>query len=357
MGNALAIVLLLNGVQVELPRPALLAEGVACVPLRAVCERLGGEVWMGEDGAEVIVRARGDRHAFRLRKALSASRDDMAVNVAGIAYVPARSLVRAFGGRCTWDSETRTVELRLPSLGKEPLAASRESVTRDALAWRGCLVVVEGRHGGRLGSPLSPSLRGPAPAEGFSVLAEPAGIYCSSQEFEHVAPCRPPLSELGRPLRITGYVSVDELGRIFLKPLMISTETSAPKPSLHVRSDRLKLQPGEQAFLSVSVRNDSSGRMELDGSGGLFELELESPRGERWVLTERGPATAAGVRRGLAPGVGISQTFPWRPPAGSGRENTGVWRARLRAAGSAEAAECRFWVLPPRTLAFSESEE
>jgi len=44
MKEVAAVVLLLNGVQVNMPAPALLMDGRAWVPLRAIAERLGYEV-------------------------------------------------------------------------------------------------------------------------------------------------------------------------------------------------------------------------------------------------------------------------------------------------------------------------
>ena len=140
MAEALTVVLLLNGVQVDLPKPALMIGGVACVPLRAVCERVGGRV-RPEPGSVVVVTGRG-AITFGLATSPAPKADDAAVHVDGVAYVRAKGLARAMGGACTWSPQQRTVDLQLPWLGKEPAAASREAIARDALSWRGGVVEV-----------------------------------------------------------------------------------------------------------------------------------------------------------------------------------------------------------------------
>ena len=341
MAEALAVVLLLNGVQVDLPRPALMIGGVACVPLRAVCERVGGQV-RPEPGSVVVVTGRGAIR-FGLATGSAPKADDAAVQVAGVAYVRAKALARAMGGACTWSPQQRTADLHLPWLGKAPVAASREAIAKDALAWRGRLVEVSGRHGGRLTDPLGPAVSVLPPGEDTFVLGGPWAIYCSSQEFGAAAPVPPPLSMIGRPVRVTAVVVLGPRGTALLKPVEIEMAPGDRATALRVTSDRLRFGAGETGYVGLTTGGTET-RTGLRRVGPRrSRVQIEAPDGGTASIGIEKLALRAGSTDTIG-AWGLQGTGIWTAPGGPGRQGQGMWRARVTVGSGTEPAECAFLV-------------
>lgn len=328
MAGMMAVVLLLNGVQVNLPAPALLVRGTACVPLRAVCERQGAPVMLEPDGRAVVVYTDAGAIRFPLAAQLPSPPHSAAFALQGVTYVPARALADALGGRCDWSAGARTVTLSLPWLRSPAQPAGPEAISADALAWRGRPVTMQARHPGGI-------------------------IDWLPQDFSHDL-VRTPLSARGRPLHITGHVRLDGRAGGVIEPMDLGADLS--QPSLSVMVAPRELRPGATGLVTVKMSNHSASWMDL-GNWPPLRVRLEGPAGQAvGIALGDGPA-GLGEARGLPPGGEASWTVPWQAPSGRGREHVGAWRATVRTPPGTPAAECLFKVLPPRAQTAVEGDQ
>lgn len=99
------------------PKLAVLESGTACVPVRALCDRLGIAVGWDADTGSVVCKNGRFSAAFRLdsRSAVINGREMPAAVPAHLidstTYVPLRMLAEAFGWRVEWDGTSNTVHI------------------------------------------------------------------------------------------------------------------------------------------------------------------------------------------------------------------------------------------------------
>jgi hypothetical protein len=341
MSGLIAVVLLLNGVQIDLPSPAGLLQGSVCVPLRSVCERAGATVEQRKSGAKtlVVLHAIRKTYQFECVAKLPPQGGSFCVMHGGTAYVPARRLAQLCGGLCVWQPATRTLDLRLPWLGAGPVKTTCGEIREAPLRWRDKMVQVEGRNLGRSAAHLSPAGAMPEELEDGFVLGAEAAISCSTQEYAATVAVPTVFSSLGRPLRVTGRVGIDENGLPRVKPLGIRDLSEDGRLSLWLSADRKQFPQEQTAQLELVLTN--SAKRAIRAPGELI-LTVREPSGATWD-ERRDRLSPTGLTGGdLLPGSGVSLRVP--VPGGStvGRHGQGVWSAEARIGGDELGAQAGF---------------
>jgi hypothetical protein len=308
MKAAVALVLLLNGVQVHLGAPALRVDGMASVPLRPICECVGLSVQATSDSSAVVVSGpRGQQWRVGLREHLTTARSLSGTKLDGVVYVPARALAEALGGSCRWDGAALLLDLQIPWQGGAP-AVSLARLRGDALAWRGRVVEVTGRaqRGWATSGASSWDASGPTEldlGDGGRLLrvARPAGIELAAPPGERV-------TARGR----AGLLSDGT-------PWVQASGAEGLGGSVALEVDREACEGGGEA--TIGLWRGESG----PGAAGEPSLELLSPTGS--------PTGTANVRWSVGRLAGAWEGT-WRVPGVVGRGASARWRLR---AGGAEA--------------------
>lgn len=349
MSGLVAVVLLLNGVQIDLPSPAGLLQGSVCVPLRSVCERAGATVEQRRSGAKtfVVLYAGRKTYQFECVTKLPPEGGSFCVMHGGTAYMPARRLAQLCGGLCVWQPAIRTLDLRLPWLGTGPVKTTCGEIREAPLRWRDKMVQVEGRNLGRSGAHLSPAGRMPEELEDGFLLGADAAISCNTQEYAATVPVPTVFSSLGRPLRVTGRVGMDEYGLPRVKPLEIHDLSEEGRLSLWLSADRKQLSQEQTAQLELVVTNP--GRRAIRAPGELT-LSVREPSGATWNQ-HAGLLSPTGLTSGdLLPGSGVSVRVPVPGGSTAGRHGQGVWSAEARIGGDELGAQTGFERRSPENL-------
>jgi hypothetical protein len=304
MKAAVALVLLLNGVQVYLGAPALRVEGTACVPLRAVCERVGVSVQAVRGTGSVALKVPG-RQAVPVRvvPSFAASTGLVALNLQGVTYAPARPLAEALGGACRWDAGAAALDLRIPWQG----AAARVSLARlraDPLALRGRTVEVAGQSEAGWGQRGSLSWDSPGPGE---LALEDGGAVKVSRLGAAVVALPP-------GTRVTARGRVGLLGDA--TPWLQAAAIERAEGGAALRLDRAACRAGGVAAVELWG-------VQAGGGAGAAAGDVVSPMG-----AGAGPADL----RWLPDAAGVAREGVWRTPRVAGRAGAALWRLRIAGA-------------------------
>jgi hypothetical protein len=322
MQPLLALVLLLNGVQVTLPQPAVMLGGAAWVPLRPVVERLGGQIALAPPGKGLLLTARGSRTTFTYVTDPSRAKGAVVYRVDSTAYVMARPLSELFGGRCHYDAETNALSLTLPWLG----ATAR--LTRAELA--AAPLAAQGRALSVPGDALPATITNQLlryPIKDARLLAPPAGI-----PFVPAAGV-PGVDAARSPDVATGVAALLPDG----SPLLTGVRPQPPAAAgLSLWLDRGSVPPGGSAILWLPM---ALGDPRDPQSAG--RIEFLSPAGA--------PLPAAELR--LVPLVSDDTGQPshpwlWTPPVQRPGAVALTWRVRCRLSEGDQWAECSLRVSP-----------
>lgn len=288
-----AVVLLLNGVQINMPAPALLLEGRAWVPLRAVAERLGYRVEAGGTSVGVVGRS-GRIEVAEARK------------IGAVTYVPARWFQK-IGATVVYNAATRTVSITaaLPEEGKvgEPEMAERPLLARiieDPAAWADRIVTVRGECLGWRARSLFPALAfGPPRTRSDWVLRGDGGaLYCTGRIPPNMT------SRPGQRIEVQGMVRLAGEGWPYLEVLTIAPVPGREGLCCYITTDKAEYGPADSVRLRLLVRNDSTEPVELQfGSGKTYDFLLRDGSGRvLWRWSDGRAFAMAIVERSLPPG-------------------------------------------------------
>lgn len=332
-----AIVLLLNGVQVDLPAPALLVHGVGCVPVRAVVERVGGTVSYAA-GEGILVELGGHRASFAVVGPGAPPQTDQAVTLDGVVYVAGRDLAAALGGICRWQAALRALDLIVPAPGPSSNAIPTVASPRAALSQRGAYLRLSGRIADRSAALHSPTpLETALPPDHFWVDDGQAVIPCITQDEGRVTGVLRPFEQRGDQVDLHGRWQFDEAGAgrfgAWAGPGVQSEAPQCFQVSTH---RRLYARGDEVLFLLRRVGSPPPPGCTLevaDGSGRREVLSVPEDAWLRGALSETRPPVWTGQLR-----------FPLG--LGRGREGLGLWSATLRDGQDEAPARCWFLVSP-----------
>lgn len=334
MTAAAAVVLLLNGVQIWMPRPAVVLGGTAWVPARAVCAQRGVNVTLaGTAGHKrLVLEVAGKPTTFPLSPTPAPG---SATLLSGTAYLPARALTAALHGVLRWDPTARTLHLWLPWGGNGPELAQTTDLVRHGLAWRDHQVELTGRVVGRWRSDQ------PLADDAFLLRAGAADISCGTQEFAEAVPTATALSQIGQSARVTGTATLDPSGLPVVKTLAVSVPDPRSPLTLWVSAERAVVEAGSQVWIEWRLANPTARPVPLPSGTAQLILEVSSPSVSnlRQALDLGPRGTLQGPT--IPPGFEVRGAVQWRAPAGV----AGEYRARLRM-GVWPPAESTFRVVP-----------
>jgi len=291
--KVVAVVLLLNGVQINMPAPALLLGGRAWVPLRAVAERLGCRVEAA--GGLATVEGRG----MRLEVA-------EARRIGAVTYVPARWFEK-LGAAVAYDAAAKTVSMTavLPAekgtgettVDQKPLLAR---ILDDPAAWADRAVEVRGECLGWRARHLFPPLSfGPPRTRSDWVLRGDGGaLYCTGRIPPDMT------SRLGQRIEVRGIVRLAGKGWPYLEVLTVEPMRGREGLCCCLTTDRADYGPTDSVVLRLLVRNDGDELLQLQfGSGKTYDFCLRDSAGRlMWRWSDGRVFTMAIVERSLAPG-------------------------------------------------------
>lgn len=335
MTAAIAVALLINGVQIWLPRPAVMLDGAVWVPARAVCAQRGVAVSMtgAAPNRRLVLQVGGKLTGYPISPTPTPA---SATLISGTAYLPARSLATALHGVARWNAGSRSLELWLPWGGDGPELAEIGDLVSSGLDWRDRQVELTGRVAGRWGA------GGALPDDAFALRGGRLDISCSTQELTGIVSVPPALSAIGDSARVVGTATLDAAGLPVVKVLSATVPDARTPLRMWVAAERAVAEAGSQLWIEWRLENPTERPVLLPPEGGRVTLEVSSPAvsslrqaldlGPQSLL--RGPSIPPGFRAGGA--------VTWRAPAGA----AGEYRARLRL-GAWPPADCSFRVAPP----------
>ncbi|MCX7597700.1 MAG: BsuPI-related putative proteinase inhibitor [Armatimonadetes bacterium] len=291
--NLVAVVALVNGVQINMPAPALLLEGRAWVPLRAVVQRLGYRVEVG--GGQVVVEGRGVRLMPPETRKIGA-----------VTYVPARWLEK-LGAKVAYNPAKRTVSLSAALSGGQASGGAAEGekpllarIIEDPAAWADQAVTVRGECLGWRARPLFPALAfGPPRTRSDWVLRGDGGaLYCTGRLPADMT------SKIGQRLDVQGTVRLAGRGWPYLEVVAMSRVSGHEGLCCCLTTGAATYGLTDNIALRLLVRNDGDEPVELKfPSGKTYDFFLRDvARRLIWRWSDGRVFTMAIVERTLSPG-------------------------------------------------------
>lgn len=323
MTTMLALVLMINGVQVELPAPAYLIGDHAFVPARAVFEQLGWQVtWDAQAKSLTLATPGGLSSLLTLDQTQVSLPGGTAAlpaaprMIGNLLYVPVRAVTTITGAQATWDAQALAVNLLTMPVG-EPTVAELGQILADPPAWAGKLVLVTGEYLGWQSDPFGPATRhGPPVTRSDWTLRDASGcLYCAA------GPGAPaglrPLEDLGRRLTVIGVVALADRGFPYLQPTTVTLLTGLAGVTCYLRTGRLSYQPGQTVTMQMEVANPGPEDVTLHfTSGQTYEFQVLDPEGQLlWAWSQGKVFTMALQERELKAGERYAVSAEWTVPA------------------------------------------
>lgn len=296
MAQVMAVAVLLNGVQIHLPAPAVMAGGRCWVPLRPIAQRLGYAVRVGDEGQPIVSKNGEVIPVPECRK-----RD-------GRTYVPARWLTR-LGVRVTYVPSERQLRLaavlparqatdpHTPASEKLPLLAR---ILTDPAGWADRRVTVVGEYLGWKANPLceATSFGPPVSRSDWVLRGEGGSIYCTGAlPFS-------PTEQLGRRAKVEATVKLTKDGWPYLHVLAVTPLRGIEGLCCYLSTDGFIYKAGATIQMKLLVRNDDSVPVRLPfRSAKQYDFWLIDDGGKEVWRWSRGKMFAQVLmERTLAPG-------------------------------------------------------
>lgn len=328
MSVAIAIALLINGVQVDLPAPALMFDDYVCVPARAVFEKLGYEVkWEAAHQRLLVSRAGEPLATLRVGETRIASPEGIAwpVTLPGaprliddLLYVPVRAVTAITGARATWEGATLTVNLITAPTG-EPAATELGEILANPPAWAGRLVRIRGEYLGWQADPFCAAVnQGPPVSRSDWILRDAAGsIYCArGPEAPEPTVSLSPVDDRGRRLDVTGVVTLADRGYPYLQVTEVSLLEGLAGIVCYLTTGRHTYQPGETLRMQMQVKNLGPEPVVLQFmTGQTYDFTVHNAEGGLvWRWSQGRMFTQMLQSRTVKPGEGYTLTEEWVIP-------------------------------------------
>jgi hypothetical protein len=367
--GAVAVVLLVNYVQIMLPAPAFVQQGRTYAPARVVLQRLGYEVRWDPATRAMVVSGEGVTASFPegaaptvqgqlLDESLSARR------VGDIFYL-SLSALRGLGLRVHWEDSAKRAEIS--ALGGRG-AAQRVPlgfILADPVAWRGRAVTLTGEYLGWSAYPFSFATREGSPGRlGDWVLRnEDGAIYCSA-DLQPPASERPtlageaptpfaltPYQPLGRRLTVTGLVRLSPAGTPYLEYQRLAPLAGAEGMLCLVEMDRHSYRPGGTLVVTLRLANTTGQRVVVRARGGRYSLSVGTPDDKLHMVHENLPALlSAEDQLQIEAGQDVTLVSSWQlPPTAI----AGTYRVVARLGEGVSSYPAPFTVLEGREASFA----
>ncbi len=295
MTTTAALILMLNGVQLFLPAPALLLGGKAWAPLRPVAERLG-----------FTLAVRDADHIFAVRAGKQLPVPELK-RLQGVTYVPVRFFEK-LGASVAFDAPARTVSMTAvfpeelsPAGVPVPLKSGPvlSFIVADPAPWADRQVVLNGEFLGWRANTLWPALRfGPPVSRSDWVFrADGGAIYCTGQ-----IPGTP-VQDVGLRLQVTATVRLTKKGWPYLEVASCVRAEAREALCCYVTTDRTSYAPAQTPRLHLFVRNDGAAPLALTfPTSQLYDFVLRDAGGKTlWRWSHDRVFTQAVTPRTFAP--------------------------------------------------------
>jgi hypothetical protein len=299
--GAMAVAVLLNGVQILLPAPAFVEQGRAWAPARAIFQRLNHKVTWEPAQQAMTVESDGRSVVFVVGAVPAlggeASSTELAPRrVGGTVYLPLQAL-RTLGLRVLWEPAAKQVLLTAPLALPAPTLAA---ILADPLTWSDQEVTLTGEYLGWDAEAFCYATRGGPPvSSGDWVLHnEDGAIYCSPGS---PAPTRPqtaslaqvtsplpaftPYAALGQRLSVTGVIKLTRQAVPYLQFSQISRPAGVSGLTCRLVLDKLQHRPGDLVTWRLQLVNPHATRVSLEGFDE-FIVSVADPSGNISVLTQ-----------------------------------------------------------------------
>lgn len=325
--GAFAVVLLVNGLQIFLPAPALVTRGRVWVPARSVLERLNLRVSWDAQARTVTVGDAGEARTWQVEGGgmppdLPTGDALVGWHSGAAVYLPLAGL-RSDRLSVQYDPATRVAEVR--SIGGEAEEASLAAILADPLHWLGRTVALSGEYLGWSPYPYcyATTDRTGLPAGSFVLHNEGGAIYC-------VAPARPaperaslgtvgtdmlpltPYAPRGRRMSVSGTLHLRPDGRPLLRLNSLEPLTGLPGVTCMVCIERGLYGPGDRVRGTVILGNHGATPLTAPALPGGPVLTIASPDGAVVLQPISTPETAMGESvLTLEGGEHIEVTFAW----------------------------------------------
>ena len=323
----LALVLMINGVQVDLPAPAYMVGDNAFVPARAVFEKLGWNVeWRpeakllnvvvpGDRGYSMAIGSESYEHWAPIADHISGLPRLAAPRMIGdMVYVPVRAVTLITGAKADWDPRTLTVNLTVTPVG-EPAVSDLGQILANPPAWAGRVVVIRGEYLGWHADPFGAATsQGPPVTRSDWTIRDAGGsLYCAATGVDHLNP----IDDLGRRVSVTAVVQLADKGFPYLQPTAVERLTGLAGVECSVTTDRMTYAPGQAATLQMEVKNPGAESVTLHFfTGQTYDFQVLSPEGKLlWAWSQGRAFTQALSDRELKAGEKYTVTERWTVPA------------------------------------------
>lgn len=334
MSHLLAIVFLLNGVQVDLPAPALLIGQTSYVPARAVLESLGWTLEWSAERRSLRASAAGlCTYTFTVANprmmvdcrgcSTPAAIEEQALGapptvVNGYLYLPVRALAQMVSGRVEWEAATMTVNLITGPAGSAQ-AVEIGTLLADPPAWLGRLVVLRGEYTGWQADPFGPATsHGPPVTRSDWTLRDRTGsLYCAVPSGARLPLSLDPQEDLGRRLEVVGTVALTEQAWPYLVVSTVVPQTGLAGLTVYLTTDRHTYRPGDSVRMRMQVTNPTAEAQVLHfSSSQQYDFAVYNPDGEvLWKWSQDKAFAQMLTQRALAPGESYAVTAEWELPA------------------------------------------
>lgn len=298
--GVVAIILLVNGLQIGLPQPAFVQDGSAWVPARAVLAAAGYEVQWQQEGNCVLLSGAEPPATIHLQRAelVIGDRSERFSppprRVQGTLYLPA-AFFRLLGFEVQWKSETKT--LRLSRRPQEPSAVTIGELKAEPLAYIGQRV--------RLGCEYAES---PGPGQRQFLVQDPEG------EIRCVLPASGAGASPGEAIRgaggvridVTGAVRLSKSASIYIDILELNRATGVAALSCGLNTDRATYHRAQPVLVEFAACNQTREALGL-GADVIARLSIKHEAGpEVWQQELALPAS-------MEPGETELVSFRWEP--------------------------------------------
>jgi len=263
--TVIAVILILNGVQIPLPQPAILADGAAWVPLRTVCQQLGWKV--GWDSSQQAIQLKAPGHLPVLMQVgqrqmkiggLTFQSPQAPRRIGSLIYVPAQLLTIVIQAELDWDNQNKTLYINAPPVGK-PEATTISDIVSDPPGWANKVVTIMGEYTGWQADPfnLATSHGPPVTRSDWTLRDETGCLYCTGGRADAPLSLKP-YSDLGRRLQVTGAVQVAHTGFPYLQVQKVAPLTGLAGITCYLTTDRRQYEPGETVVMQMKVANPTA---------------------------------------------------------------------------------------------------
>jgi len=303
--TAAAVILLLNGLQIALPRPAFIQDGRAWVPARAVLQAAGYQVQLAADGTTLDLQRPGQAATVHLHTGrIVVGRDTKTLeppprNIQGALYLPA-AIFPIIGMKMQWDAEAKA--LRLNTAQEVPTPVTIRELKDDPFRYLGRTVKLAAEC---TGTPHRTGSRQVC-AGRWLVRGKYDAISCELVQGQS-ASTLPPALPHGYRLDIVATVRMYKDASLYLDIIELHEATGIGALTITITTDRAVYRQGEPLLVEVELANLTERPLQLAASG-TPHLSISNRNNEQfWSQIIWFPATMQAAETQVL-------AFSWRPP-------------------------------------------